>query len=84
MSENASLSSGVALNLSDTEMLEEIEVQIDDAAVSLTHMLHATSVISTQVKDLAARCAANAQFLKAWRDFLKEAHSDPTPSTPDT
>ncbi|KAL4640389.1 renal cancer differentiation gene 1 protein [Arapaima gigas] len=84
MSESSPVPSEGALNLSDTEMLEEIEVQIDDAAVSLTHMLHATSVIAAQVKDLATRCSANAQFLKAWRDLLKEAHREPTASTRDT
>ncbi|KAG5848477.1 hypothetical protein ANANG_G00098860 [Anguilla anguilla] len=84
MSEDSSIASGSAFNLSDREMLEEIEVQIDDASMSLTHMLRASSIISTQVKDLAAKCSANAQFLKAWRDLLKDGHCDvTTPSAAD-
>ncbi|KAJ8335628.1 hypothetical protein SKAU_G00389700 [Synaphobranchus kaupii] len=82
MSKDSSIASET--DLSDHEMLEEIEVQIDDASVSLTQMLHASSIISTQIKDLATKCSANAQFLKAWRDLLKDGHCDvTTPSAGD-
>ncbi|KAI1887465.1 hypothetical protein AGOR_G00190580 [Albula goreensis] len=78
MSRDSSIASENTLNLTDNEVLEEIEVQIDDASVSLTHMLHATSLIAEQVKDLAEKCSANANFLKAWRDLLKDGHRDVT------
>ncbi|XP_048855822.1 uncharacterized protein C4orf46 homolog [Brienomyrus brachyistius] len=84
MSDTSSVASENTVNLTDTELLEEIEVQIDDAAVSLTHMLHATSVMAVQVKELADRTSANVQFLKAWRDLLKGGHHADKPAAPDS
>nr|XP_023654945.1 renal cancer differentiation gene 1 protein [Paramormyrops kingsleyae] len=84
MSDNLSVASENTFNLTDTELLEEIEVQVDDAAVSLTHMLHATSVMAIQVKELAERSSANVQFLKAWRDLLKGGHHADMPAAPDS
>ncbi|KAJ8399271.1 hypothetical protein AAFF_G00413090 [Aldrovandia affinis] len=78
MSEDGDITSKSILNLSDNEVLEEIEVQIDDASSSLMHMLHTSSVVAKQVDELAAKCSANAQFLKAWRDLLKGGHRDVT------
>uniref|UniRef100_A0A3B3TIC8 Uncharacterized protein n=1 Tax=Paramormyrops kingsleyae TaxID=1676925 RepID=A0A3B3TIC8_9TELE len=72
---------GYSSEVLETHFAQQIK---QTAAVSLTHMLHATSVMAIQVKELAERSSANVQFLKAWRDLLKGGHHADMPAAPDS